>query len=184
MNNIYNEIAQLTDKFKDMCYGLTTDKNDIENAVQELMMYFLTMNKQVLKDIYTKDGKQGIIKYGAVVLKRALTSPRSPFYYKYKKFYTNLQYNTSNSTRENMNDFYNNIYNVPETIVNEYQWQKLEQIDIELDKMYWYDRDVFKLYYYEGNTLDSLAEKTKISRNSLFITIDKVRTKLKEVLDE
>jgi hypothetical protein len=166
MNNIYNEIAQLTDKFKDMCYGLTTDKNDIENAVQELMMYFLTMNKQVLKDIYTKDGKQGIIKYGAVVLKRALTSPRSPFYYKYKKYYTNLQYNTSNSTRENINDFYNNIYNVPETIVN------------------WYDRDVFKLYYYEGNTLDSLAEKTKISRNSLFITIDKVRTKLKEVLDE
>ena len=50
--------------------------------------------------------------------------------------------------------------------------------------MFWYDRDVFKLYYYEGNTLDSLAQKTKISRNSLFITIDKVRTKLKEILDD
>ena len=50
--------------------------------------------------------------------------------------------------------------------------------------MYWYDRDVFKLYYYDGNTLDSLAKKTKISRNSLFTTIDKVRRKLKEDLND
>ena len=50
--------------------------------------------------------------------------------------------------------------------------------------MYWYNRDVFKLYYYEGNTLDSLAKKTKISRNSLFTTIDKVRELIKDELDE
>jgi len=48
----------------------------------------------------------------------------------------------------------------------------------------WYDRELFKLYYYEGNTLDSLAAKTKISRNSLFTTIDKVRTIIKEELGE
>ena len=63
-------------------------------------------------------------------------------------------------------------------------WVKLEQIDIELDKMYWYDRELFKLYYYEANTLDSLAEKTGISRNSLFNTIDKVRNELKKLLDD
>jgi len=50
--------------------------------------------------------------------------------------------------------------------------------------VYWYDREVFKLYYYKGNTLDSLAAKTKISRNSLFTTIDKVRTILKKELNE
>ena len=38
--------------------------------------------------------------------------------------------------------------------------------------------------YYEGNTLDSLAKKTKISRNSLFTTIDKVRELIKDELDE
>lgn len=62
---------------------------------------------------------------------------------------------------------------------------KLEKIDVVLDKLdSWYDRELFKLYYYEGNTLDSLAAKTKISRNSLFTTIDKVRTIIKEELDE
>jgi predicted DNA-binding protein YlxM (UPF0122 family) len=54
-----------------------------------------------------------------------------------------------------------------------------------LDKLdSWYDRELFKLYYYEGNTLDSLAAKTKISRNSLFTTIDKVRDILKNKLNE
>ena len=57
-------------------------------------------------------------------------------------------------------------------------------IDQALDSFYWYDRDVFKLYYYEGNTLSGLAKKTGISRNSLFTTIDKVREQLKDLLDE
>ena len=42
-----------------------------------------------------------------------------------------------------------------------------------------YDRELFKLYYYEDNTLDSLADKTGIGRNSLFNTIDNVRNILK-----
>ena len=51
--------------------------------------------------------------------------------------------------------------------------------------MYWYDQKVFELYYYEGNTLDSLAKKTGISRNSLFTTIHKVKDVLKkELADE
>ena len=184
MNNIYNEIANLTDDFKHICYGLTTNKNDIENAVQELMLYFLNMNPTVLKDIYTKDGKQGIMRYGCVVLRRALTSPRSPFYYKYKKYYTKISSIYEVSSSHTHREIKKSLENIPRVEIDNNQWEQLEKIDIELDKIYWYDRDVFKLYYYEGNTLDSLAKKTRISRNSLFITIDKVRAKLKEILND
>ena len=188
MNKIYIEIAGLTDKFKEMCYGLTTNKNDIENAVQDLMMYFLSMNPKVLKDIYTKDGKQGIIRYGAVVLRRALTSRTSYFYYKYKKYYTNLDYQASNITYTLVEDGEEsnpkNLYNIPAEVVENIGFKKLDRIDAALGEMYWYDRKVFELYYYEDNTLDSLAKKTGISRNSLFTTIDKVRTLLKEMLNE
>jgi len=192
MNEIYLEISKLSDKFKKMCYGLTIDENKINNAVQELMLYFLTMNPKTLSDIWEKDGKQGIIRYGAVVLKRALTSPRSPFYYKYEKYYTHIDsfhYTSSNTLVDNdlptSANYYKDISNLPEE-KKRYQWEKLEEIDKQLDKLdSWYDRELFKLYYYEGNTLDSLAAKTKISRNSLFTTIDKVRTILKkELLDE
>ena len=58
----------------------------------------------------------------------------------------------------------------------------LTELDNAVQGLYWYDREVLKLYYYEGHTLDSLAKKTGISRNSLFNTIDKVRKELKEVL--
>ena len=65
-----------------------------------------------------------------------------------------------------------------------YQWEKLQQIDDAISSLHWYDAEIFKLYYEDNNTLDSLAEKTKISRNSLFTTIDKVREILKKKLNE
>jgi len=190
MNKIYLEISKLSDKFRTMCYGITKDKEDIDNAVQELMMYFMQMNPETLKSIWKKDGQEGIIRYGAVVLRRALTSPRSPFYYKYKKYYSHIDNSiyTLSCTYSDDNLYFDNnvsksLHNIPNEEVN-YQWTKLEEIDKILDKQNWYDRKLFQLYYYEGNTLDSLAEKTKISRNSLFTTIDKVRTILKKELSE
>ena len=188
MNKIYIEISKLSDKFKTMCYGLTNNETDIDNAVQELMLYFLQMNPETLKKIYTKDGEKGIISYGAVVLRRALTSVRSPFYYKYKKYYTNIDHYASNITYdwdEKSNAHAKHIYNIPEEIIENTDFKKLDKIDLVLNDLYWYDKKVFELYYYEGNTLDTLAKKTGISRNSLFTTIDKVRTILKkELVDE
>ena len=194
MTEIYLEISKLSDKFRTMCYGITKDKEDIDNAVQELLLYFMQMNPKTLKRIWEKDGQDGIIRYGAVVLKRALTSPRSPFYYKYKKYYTHIDSSCFSTTYTSSNNWSNddllynvdnrkNISNIQNEEVN-YQWTKLEQIDKVLDKLNWYDRKLFQLYYYEGNTLDSLAEKTRISRNSLFTTIDKVRTILKKELNK
>ena len=183
MTDIYIEISKLSDKFRTMSYGITKDKEAIDDAVQELMMYFMQMNPETLKTIWEKDGTDGIIRYGAVVLKRALTSPRSPFYYQYKKYYTNLvgiNYKTS-ATQDN---FHKSIYNLPNEEVDNYQWTKLEEIDKALEKYCsWYDKKIFELYY-EGETLDSLAKKTGISRNSLFTTIDKVRTLLKKELTD
>jgi len=172
-----------------MCYGLTKDKKEVDDAVQELMLYFLQMNPDSLKKIYDKDGLDGITRYGAVVLRRALKSVRSPFYYKYKKYYTNLSgmnYTTTSSQGKAQQEAYHNsIYNIPEEEVENIGFKKLDKIDAVLSEMYWYDRKVFELYYYEDNTLDSLAKKTGISRNSLFTTIDKVREILiKELADE
>ena len=195
MTEIYAEIAKLSDKFRTMAYGITTDKNKIHEAVQELMLYFLQMNPKTLSDIYDKDGIAGITRYGAVALRRALTSTRSNFYYKYEKYYTHIDsscFNTNYTSKfsdSNDNLAYSiannkNIANIPNEKVDNYQWTKLEEIDKALEDCTWYDKKIFELYYYEGNTLDSLAEKTSIGRNSLFTTIDKVREVLKKKLNE
>ena len=78
------------------------------------------------------------------------------------------------------------LYNIAEEpAVKNLEFEKLDKIDLVLNDLYWYDKKIFELYYYESNTLDGLAKKTGISRNSLFTTIDKVRQILKkELADE
>lgn len=191
MTEIYIEISKLTDKFRTMAYGITKDKNKIHEAVQELMLYLLQANPSVIKKIYDNDGIDGLTRYGAVALRRALTSTRSNFYYKYEKYYTHIDSTIYSTNRTSVDDFtvsgsyhYRDISNLPNEEIDHERLNKLEKIDCVLDTLHWYDAELFKLYYYEGNTLDSLAAKTKISRNSLFTTIDKVREIIKKELDE
>jgi len=59
----------------------------------------------------------------------------------------------------------------------------------ELDKLYWYDRELFKLYYFGDNngskyTYTTLAEKTGISRRSIFYTIKNVKDKIRKAINE
>jgi len=187
MTKVYQAVADCRKTFVKMSYKFTKDINYIDEVVQECLLYFMQMNPETLKDIWIKDGEKGLIRYGAVILRRSFTSVRSPYYYKFNIYYKNLDEQASTitydivKTGETSNQ--KHLYNIPNP--EEYvQWQKLEQIDKALESLYWYDRDVFKLYYYEGNTLSGLAKKTGISRNSLFTTIDKVREQLKELLDE
>ncbi|QDP68045.1 MAG: hypothetical protein GOVbin3264_26 [Prokaryotic dsDNA virus sp.] len=180
MNKIYKVIGDLRDEFVKMTYGLIQDKNEIDEVVQELMLYFLQMNPETLKKIYKKDGKKGLIRFGAVVIKRSIQSKNSRYYYKFKKYYTRIDNRsdyTSTITKQQW------LQNIPDKNIKD-NYYKLEQIDMILDDIYWYDRELFKLYYYEDNTLDSLAKKTNIGRNSLFNTIDNVRNLIKEKLNE
>jgi RNA polymerase sigma factor (sigma-70 family) len=187
MTEIYDKIASLREKFVQITYGLIKDKNEVDEVVQELMLCFLQMNKDTLKKIYKQDGEKGLIRYGCVVIKRSLRSKHSPYYYKYKKYYTKLDDLSSVITYEvtETGELSNakNLYNIPNEEVN-YQYKKLEDIDKELDHIYWYERELFKLYYYENNTYDSIAEKTGIGRSSLFNTINYVRKKIKSKLSE
>ena len=48
MNKIYIIIAGLRQKFVTMTYGLTKDKNEVDEVVQECMLYFMQMNPETL----------------------------------------------------------------------------------------------------------------------------------------
>ena len=182
IDKVYKLIADNRNRFVAVASKYTEDQNVIDEVVQEQMLYFMQMNKETLIDIYDKDGLEGIVKYGAVAIHRAVTSPRSNYYYKYRKYYTKIDgsYTNFNTVRTNKD-----ITQIPD-VVDESIYKKLaiEKIEKELKNMYWYDSKVFTVYYEEKHTLDSLAKKTGISRNSLFTTLKKVRTKLKEILDD
>tara|TARA_R110001599_G_scaffold165823_1_gene355225 strand:- start:5961 stop:6494 length:534 start_codon:yes stop_codon:yes gene_type:complete len=176
MNKIYSIVAGLRNVFMGIASQYTNKRYESDDAVQILMLYFMQMNPKSLKEIYDRHGRDGILKYGAVSLRRSLTSPRSEFYYKYKKCYEN--------------EFQSKWDNVKVSDIavetKKYEtWEYFEKIDKELDKMYWYDAEIYRLYYSpDGETLDNLAKKTGISRNSLFTTIDNIRKHLKKVLSD
>jgi len=190
MTDVYLKISQLSKWYKKICFGLTKDEEAINDAVQELMVYFLSMNPDTLLNIYLKDGELGLKKYGAVVLKRSLTSVRSNYYYKYRKYYKNLVGQTLSTTSSSydkvQNDFHKSIYNLPQIdeVEDNSTWEKLEKIDLILDTLHWYDKKLFELYYTEKTTLDSLAKKTGISRNSIFTTLQKVRWIIKDKIKD
>tara|TARA_R100000697_G_scaffold117313_1_gene138718 strand:+ start:356 stop:943 length:588 start_codon:yes stop_codon:yes gene_type:complete len=187
IDKIYKLIADNRSRFVAVAERYTDDKNVIDEVVQEQMLYFMQMNKQTLTDIYDKDGLEGLVKYGAVAIHRAITSSRSTYYYKYRKYYTKIDgsFNTTFYAHTNKLEHKKDISQIPD-VIDESIYKKLaiEKIERELKNMYWYDKKVFEVYYNEGHTLDSLAKKTGISRNSLFSTIKKVRTKLKEILND
>ncbi|MAB40150.1 MAG: hypothetical protein CL525_13790 [Aequorivita sp.] len=139
-----------------------------------LFEYFLNMNKEVLKNIYKKDKEKGLIAYGAVVLRRSFTSKTSSYYYKYRRYYDVIH------GGERHKDYTTEKHAMYTEGVEVAKWEMLEKIDKELDTIYWYDREIYKIYYSpEKQTLDSIAKKTGISRNSLFTTLDNVRIHLK-----
>ena len=182
IKKIYQLIADNRQRFVAVASRYTDDKNIIDEVCQEQMLYFMQMNKQTLIDIYDKDGLEGLVKYGAVAIHRAITSPRSTYFYKYRKYYTKID---GHYTNFNDNRFCKDITQIPDVVCESlYKKKVIEKVEREIENMYWYDKKVFEVYYNEGHTLDSLAKKTGISRNSLFTTLKKVRTKLKEILDD
>jgi|TARA_R110000824_G_C15115280_1_gene667510 RNA polymerase sigma factor (sigma-70 family) len=191
MNKIYIEITDHIPKLRQAAFRFTNDKNEVDEVVQEVLLYFLTMNPATLKKIYDTDKIKGVISYACIMIKRNLTCKNNKYYYKINKYYSKINsiYTTSSSGKTSLKieddfpDWHKDLYNIPDES-EPGRYLKLELIDKALDDFYWYDREIFKLYYYEGNTLDKLAAKTKISRNSLFTTIDKVRNKLKKLLYE
>ena len=170
MIDLHKLLAKERQRLVELCNIYTNDKNKVDNVIQETYLALLEMNQNLLHKIYDTDGINGLLRYCHIIIRRFCCYKKNKFYYKYNKYYEN---------KTTSNDYKGLHYT--KTSTNEKLLDKLEK---GLENMYWYDREVVRLYYYEKHTLDSLAKKTGISRNSLFNTIDKVRKELKILLSD
>ena len=137
------------------------------------MIYFLQMNKQTLTNIWQKDGVNGIIKYGAVALRRALTSKRSNFYYKYEKYYTHIDSTTYSTNHTSVDDYtvsgsyhYKDISNLPNEKIDHERLNKLEKIDCVLVPTVGISKSGSRLGYGNGY-YDKFLSTTNASKISL-----------------
>ena len=105
-------------------------------------------------------------------------SKTSRFYYKFKKYY---QHKTPNVNFKDTKDTTPSIHTIEAKKEVERQ---LQFIDNQLNTIHWFDAQVFKIYYFDNHSLNTMAKATRISRNTLYKSINIAKKHLKENLNK
>jgi len=56
----------------------------------------------------------------------------------------------------------------------------LKTITDGLDELHWFERKLFETYHNEGHSIQSLHEATRISRNTIWVSLNKTKNYLKQ----
>ena len=150
-------------KLKDIAYNITSGKcNDdlFSFVIEELYK----CDQKRISEIITKNQ---MTFYVVRVMINQYHSKTSRYYYKYKKYY---EYHTTTTIECLSAD--NTQYTIKDKELVE---ERLEWIEEKLKDLYWFDAEVFKIYYREGFSLNQMQKETKINRNTLHKAITNVK---------
>tara|TARA_R100000388_G_C7182450_1_gene129342 strand:+ start:267 stop:764 length:498 start_codon:yes stop_codon:yes gene_type:complete len=155
------------DKLKDMAYNVTggnSDKDDLFSFVVEEL--YNADQKKLNKLI----AKKQLTFYVARIMINQYFSKTSRFYYKYKKYY-------SLAVTEINDSITTSVTNDNESEKKQYYINKIKK---KLEQCHWFDSQIFKLYYTKDHSLNSLSAETKINRNTIYHTLNKVKKFIKK----
>ena len=163
-NELFTQLRNVASKFIP-----AKDLDDLTQLVFEQLLSKPDQLQQLIKD-------KKIKYYFIRLCKNNYYSKTSRYYYKYDKAYKHISFNTDvmlKISKQKAQDLY--------------FIQDSDIINTILDNLYWYDRELFRLYVLgddDGNkfTYTSLSKKTKISRMNIYLTIKKVKEYLKAEL--
>ena len=151
------------DKLKDMAFNIA-GKNNKDDLLSFVIEELYKCDQDRIQEIIKK--KQ-LTFYIARVMVNQYHSKTSRYYYKYKKYY---EFHTTSTIEGITAD--TTQYNIKEKEKIE---ERLEWIDTKLKDLYWFDSQVFKVYYLENHSLNTMAKATKINSNTLFKAINNVK---------
>tara|TARA_R100001440_G_scaffold3260_1_gene8205 strand:+ start:24183 stop:24722 length:540 start_codon:yes stop_codon:yes gene_type:complete len=153
---------------------------DLDDLVQEVFLSLLTIDKVKLENLVkTKE----IYPYFNRMCKLNYYSKTSRYYYTYLKEYEFVSYNSDLTNKalgkEADKQHDDNLYII----------YGVDLINDLLNELYWYDRELFKLYVLglvddKKYTYTTLAKKTGISRNSIYSTIKGVKKHIAKRINE
>jgi hypothetical protein len=176
------DINKLITKTYDKLYNVAlqvSNEKDANELLHEALLVVLEYKEKGKADKLKELNTKSILFFVSRIMVNMYHSNTSRYYYKYRKFYKHI---VIGKDRDSINgDKF--IFNNKEG--KELIEKKLEFIDSTLKTLYWYDRELFRLYFFgekDGRqySLTSLAKKTGISRNSIFNTIKNVKQIIKK----
>ena len=150
------------DKLKDIAFNIAGEKsNDLLSFVIEELY---KCNVEKIENTIS-EGKMTF--YVVRVMLNQFYSKTSRYYYKYEKYYevhtTTMIDNISPDLSKS------NIQQKKEVE------ERLIWVDEKLKNCYWFDAEVFKIYYLEEHSLNTMSKATSINRNTLFKAINNVK---------
>ena len=150
-------------KLKDMAYNITSGKGN-DDLFSFVVEELYKCDQDRIDEIITKNQ---MTFYVVRVMINQYHSKTSRYYYKYKKYY---EYHTTTTIECLSAD--NTQYTIKDKELVE---ERLEWIEEKLKDLYWFDAEVFKIYYREGFSLNQMQKETKINRNTLHKAITNVK---------
>tara|TARA_R100000781_G_C4056752_1_gene119623 strand:+ start:145 stop:651 length:507 start_codon:yes stop_codon:yes gene_type:complete len=155
------------DKLKDMAYNIAGKKGKddlLSFVIEELYKCDQKRINEIIK-------KKQLTFYIARVMLNQYHSKTSRYYYKYNKYY---EYHTTTTIESITAD--NTTYTIKDKKEVE---ERLEWIENKLQDLYWFDAELFRIYYRDSHSLNSLAKATRISRATIYKAIKNVKNYLK-----
>ena len=168
--NIYLENSY--SKLLEISRRITSNKHpDYEDLLHETIIALYNSNQEKIKTIIEK--KQ-LTFYIVRIMMNQYQSNTSPYHKKYRR----------TKHKEHLKDFY--IY-TKEPLTKEKMQEfedrekRLQWIDEKLKGLSWFDVEVFKIYYRENYSLNTMSKATKINRSTLGKSIRFIKNYLKSL---
>ena len=154
------------DKLKDIAYNIAgvEEKDDLLSfVIEELYKCDPVRIREIIEN------KQMTF-YVVRVMLNQHHSKTSRYHYKYRKYYdihttTTIECISPDNTKDKTKD-------------KELVEERLKWIEDKLKDLYWFDAEVFRIYYKENFSLSEMAKATKINKNTLYKAIRNVKNYL------
>jgi DNA-directed RNA polymerase specialized sigma24 family protein len=160
-----NYLIKNYDKLKDVSYNITNGKGQdlLSFVIEELYKCDQDRIKEIIE-------KRQMTFYVVRVMLNQYHSKTSRYYYKYKKYYEYhvtgiIEAVSPDDTKDN-------------TAEKKLIEERLEWVEEKLKDLYWFDAEIFRIYYREGFSLNQMEKETKISRATLYKAIRNVKNYL------
>ena len=141
--------------------------NNCENLLHFVIEEIYKCDQKRINEIIEK--KQMTFYFDRVMLNQH-QSKTSRFHYKYRKYY---EYHVTGII-----DSISSDNSKDNTKKKEEVEERLEWIEEKLKDLYWFDAEVFRIYYREGFSLSEMQKATKINKNTLYKSIRNVKNYL------
>lgn len=142
-----------------------------EELVQELFLILMEKDKKLLKKLADENKAEA---YCLKIMKTQLYSKNTNFYKSEISWRKNRD-----SDSFNINKIDNKAIE-KEKEIDFIKMVEIEKVDLLIKRLPYFEREVFRVYYSEGLSLNRFAKKSGISRKTIYNTINKVKNYIKE----